>query len=162
MAILHAAISPSLFLRSYNIAIRRARQISGYAVTRLDERRERERERESPPLSLSLSLSLWGNESVCSLHDGARWTDWTAAHQPVRPPAPAPVRPSVLGLKRKEKRKGVITFYDIKVNANIPPHSAAAPLQFLLRNAHSRRCSFARSFVSFSHSALHRHYHHHT
>ena len=54
MAILHAAISPSLFLRSYNIAIRRARQISGYAVTRLDEQAE---EREGS-LSLSLSLSV--------------------------------------------------------------------------------------------------------
>ena len=30
------SLAPQLFLRSYNIAIRRARQISGYAVTRLE------------------------------------------------------------------------------------------------------------------------------
>ena len=59
----------------------------------------------------------------------------------------SPVRPRFEGKGEKKEKEGVITFYDIKVNANIPLSAAAAALQFLLRNAHSRRCSFARSFL---------------
>ena len=101
------SLAHSFCARSYNKAIRRARQISGYAVTRLYVRARGEREIAlSLSLSLSLSMGVMRVSAVCTMvrADGL---DRSTNH-PTCPPAL--IRPSVRVRPRfeakREKKRG--------------------------------------------------------